>query len=76
MTEIITSEMEEIRNLIIATVARRNLLKTEMEKWYSNAGHRRFDGANELITVDATLSELDSHYKRLWDYHNGKSGAL
>lgn len=72
MTEIITAEMEEIRNLIIATVAKRNLLKTEMEKWYSNAGQRRFDRANELITVDATLSELDSHYKRLWDYHNTK----
>ncbi len=73
MKEIVTAEMEEIRNLIIATVARRNLLKSEMEQWYATAGERRFDRSTELITVDATLSELDCHYKRLWAYHNGAS---
>ncbi|MBN2869438.1 MAG: hypothetical protein JXK04_00620 [Campylobacterales bacterium] len=72
MKETITAEMEEIRNLIVATVARRNLLKQEMEKWYAGAANQRFEQTNELITVDATLSELDSHYKRLWDYHNTK----
>ncbi len=72
MTEIITAEMEEIRNLIIATVARRNLLKQEMQRWYENARGERFEHSNELITVDATLSQLDGHYKRLWDYHNTK----
>jgi len=70
MTEIITSEMEEIRRLIVATVAKRNALKTEMAQWYE-AHSKRFERTNELITVDSTLSELDSHYKRLWDYHNG-----
>ncbi len=72
MKETITAEMEEIRNLIVATVARRNLLKQEMQRWYASAAHHRFEQTNELITVDATLSELDSHYKRLWDYHNTK----
>ncbi len=72
MKETITAEMEEIRNLIVATVARRNLLKQEMERWYAGAANQRFEQTNELITVDATLSELDSHYKRLWDYHNTK----
>ncbi len=74
MTEIITSEMEEIRRLIVETVAKRNTLKLEMQHWYET-NSQRFPNANELITVDSTLSELDSHYKRLWDYHNGKSKA-
>lgn len=74
MTEIITGEMEEIRRLIALTVVKRNALKLEMEEWYkTNAA--RFHRINELITVDSTLSELDSHYKRLWDYHNTKSIA-
>jgi hypothetical protein len=74
MTEIITSEMEEIRRLIAETAAKRNSLKTEMAQWYE-AHSKRFERTNELITVDSTLSELDSHYKRLWDYHNTKSIA-
>lgn len=74
MTEIITSEMEEIRRLIVETVAKRNALKTEMAQWYE-AHSKRFPQTNELITVDSTLSELDSHYKRLWDYHNSRSRA-
>lgn len=74
MTEVITSEMEEIRRLIAETVAKRNALKTEMAQWYE-AHSKRFERTNELITVDSTLSELDSHYKRLWDYHNGRSRA-
>lgn len=73
MTEIIIAEMEEIRNLIAQTVAKRNFLKQEMEKWYESHANKRYDRSNELITIDSTLSQLDSHYKRLWDYHNGKS---
>ncbi|MDP3587176.1 MAG: hypothetical protein Q8R58_03920 [Sulfuricurvum sp.] len=72
MEYIITSEMEEIRQLIAQTAAKRNVLKIEMEKWYET-NNKRFDRTNELITVDSTLSELDSHYKRLWDYHNKKA---
>lgn len=74
MQEIITTEMEEIRRLIVETVAKRNALKLEMEHWYES-NSKRFPNTNELITVDSTLSELDSHYKRLWDYHNTKSKA-
>lgn len=74
MTEIITSEMEEIRRLIVETVAKRNTLKMEMQHWYES-NSKRFPNVNELITVDSTLSELDSHYKRLWDYHNAKPKA-
>lgn len=73
-TETITSEMDEIRHLIAETVVKRNFLKLEMEKWYES-NTKRFDRTNELITVDSTLSELDSHYKRLWHYHNIKSNA-
>jgi hypothetical protein len=75
MTEIITNEMTEIRNLIIETVLKRNALKKEMEEWYETNNNQRFTRTSELITLDATLSELDSHYKRLWDYHNTKSRA-
>ncbi|MFA6145439.1 MAG: hypothetical protein WCW84_12915 [Sulfurimonas sp.] len=71
MEYIITSEMEEIRQLIAQTATKRNVLKLEMENWYET-NNKRFDRTNELITVDSTLSELDSHYKRLWDYHNKK----
>jgi len=71
MEYIITSEMEEIRHLIAQTAAKRNALKIEMEKWYES-NNKRFHSTNELIIVDSTLSELDSHYKRLWDYHNAK----
>lgn len=74
MEEIITSEMSEIRRLIAETVAKRNIFKTQMEQWYEN-NSRRFEGMNELIAVDSTLSQLDSHYKRLWDYHNTRPSA-
>ncbi len=74
MEYIITAEMEEIRHLIAQTAAKRNALKIEMENWYET-NNKRFNRTNELITVDSTLSELDSHYKRLWDYHNTKSKA-
>lgn len=75
MNEIITSEMNEIRRLIAETFAKRDLLKIEMEKWYEK-NTSRFEYINELMTVDSTLSELDSHYKRLWDYHNAVNRAL
>lgn len=67
--------MEEIRRLIVETVAKRNALKVEMETWYENNPNGRFTRSTELITVDSTLSELDSHYKRLWDYHNAVNRA-
>lgn len=75
MSQIITSEMTEIRRLIAEVFAKRNFLKIEMEKWYER-NSSRFEHANELMTVDFTLSELDSHYKRLWDYHNSNQHVL
>lgn len=74
MKENITAEMEEIRRLIVETVAKRNALKLDMEQWYQT-NNEHYDQANELITVDSTLSQLDSHYKRLWDYHNPRSNT-
>lgn len=76
MTETLLAEMEEIRNLIAETFAKRNFLKQEMEKWYESHTNKRFDRSDELITIDSTLSQLDSHYKRLWDYHYGKSAKI
>ncbi len=75
MDEIITAEMAEIRRMIALSVAKRNALKRQMQEWYDTYPHERFAHSSELITLDATLSELDSHYKRLWDYHNAASRA-
>ncbi len=71
--QIITPEMEQIKELIIETVAKRNSLKSQMEAWYKANPKERFPAMNELITVDASLSELDLRYKLLWDNHNTKS---
>ena len=73
MTESITNEMQQIKMMISQTFAKRESLKNEMEKWYEEHPGKRFDNIKELIIVDSKLSELDSHYKRLWDFHNAKS---
>lgn len=70
MTEIITEEMQQIKMLIANTVAQRNALKTEMQEWYDRFPTERFARLDNLITIDGMLSELDSNYKRLWDFHN------
>jgi uncharacterized protein len=75
MEQTITPEMHEIRRLIVETVAKRNALKVQMEEWYKEHPNARFEYSNDLIATDATLSELDSHYKRLWDYYNSGSRA-
>jgi hypothetical protein len=72
MSQVVTKEMEEIRSMIILTVAKRDALKKEMQEWYEKNPSIRFQNMSKLITTDATLSELDSHYKRLWDYYNQK----
>ena len=64
MTEIITKEMQEVRRLIAETVAKREALKAEMQEWYE-----RF---KDLIAADGVLSQLDTHYKQLWDFHNAR----
>jgi hypothetical protein len=73
MTEVITKEMEEIRHMIAETVARRNALKLEMQEWYDRFPGERFAKLKDLITTDGVLSQLDTHYKQLWDFHNSTS---
>ncbi len=70
--EIVTSEMKEIRAMIANTVSKRNSLKSEMQDWYEKYPTNHFPKMNELILTDSTLSKLDSHYKKLWDYNNTK----
>jgi len=72
MNEIVTKEMSEIRNLIAATVAKREALKAEMEEWHERFPNERFARFKDLIATDGVLSQLDSHYKRLWDFHNAR----
>lgn len=70
MTEIITDEMHQLKELIIQTISKRERLKYEMEEWYNRFPQERFAKVDNLIVVDSMLSQLDSHYKRLWDFHN------
>jgi len=73
MVEVITPEMEQIKMMIIETVAKRSALKNEMENWYESNPRQKFTKLKELTITDSKLSELDLHYKRLWDFHNAKS---
>jgi phage tail tape-measure protein len=75
MQEIITPEMQELKLLIARTVAKRNALKSEMETWYEVHTGERFTRMTDLMLVDGILSELDSRYKVLWDYHNQKAAS-
>lgn len=68
--QIITTEMHEIKSMIIQTVQTRERVKKEMESWYQNNPTKHFPNMQELILADSTLSKLDSHYKKLWDFHN------
>ncbi|DAB29536.1 MAG TPA: hypothetical protein CFH84_08960 [Sulfurimonas sp. UBA12504] len=68
--EIVTPEMSEIKIMIAQTVAQRNSLKTQMQEWYDEHPREHFPSMQDLMLVDATLSKLDSFYKRLWDYNN------
>ncbi len=70
MNEIITEEMNQIKMLIANTVAQRSALKDEMQEWYERFPTERFAKLDNLISIDGMLSELDSNYKRLWDFHN------
>lgn len=72
MNEIITEEMKQIKMLIANTVAQRNAIKDEMQEWYARFPTERFIKLDNLITIDGMLSELDSSYKRLWDFHNNR----
>ncbi len=73
MNQIITPEMQEIKNLILQTVMQRSALKIEMQDWYEKHPRDNFPKMTNLILVDSTLSKLDSSYKNLWDYNNARS---
>jgi hypothetical protein len=70
--EVVTEEMQQIRNMIIRTVSQREALKSEMQEWYERFPGTRFGKLDKLANIDAMLSQLDSNYKRLWDYYNAK----
>ena len=73
MTEIITEEMQQLKLLIMETISKREGLKKEMTNWYVKFPNVRFEKLDNLIVIDSMLSELDSNYKRLWDFHNRHS---
>lgn len=56
--------------MIAQTVAKRNALKSEMQEWYDRFPSERFAKLKDVIATDGVLSELDTHYKRLWDFNN------
>ncbi len=70
MSESITKEMEQIRMMIVQTVAKREALKKEMTEWYIRFPSNKFAKLKDLIITDNVLSELDLNYKRLWDLNN------
>ncbi len=72
MAEVITREMEQLRHMIAQTVAKRESLKKEMNAWFEQNPCSRFERSGELMLTDSTLSQLDTHYKRLWDFHNNR----
>ncbi|WP_353573054.1 DUF364 domain-containing protein [Candidatus Albibeggiatoa sp. nov. BB20] len=61
-----TVELSDLKSQIADTVVQRDRLKVEMEQWYQR-GLYRFPKLAELELIDQRLSELDAHYKRLWD---------
>ena len=70
MSETITKEMSQIKLMISETIAKRESLKIEMQEWYDRFPTQKFAKLKDLIVIDSILSELDSHYKRLWDFNN------
>lgn len=59
-------EAARLKSAIAAVFARRAALKAEMEGWYAR-GKRRFPGADQLLRIDAQLSNLDRRFKQVWD---------
>jgi uncharacterized protein (DUF4213/DUF364 family) len=60
-------EMDWIKTAIADTVARREWIKTEMERWFETRQKGRFPRHAELSALDDQLSSLDTQFKRLWD---------
>jgi hypothetical protein len=73
MTNQMTTELQQIKIMITQTVAKREILKQQMKEWYDDKPYEKFTNLKDLIAIDSVLSELDSHYKRLWDISNSSS---
>ncbi|WP_415250428.1 hypothetical protein [Sulfurimonas sp.] len=73
INQVITPEMQEIKEMIWQTVLQRDALKQEVEAWYKEHPKEKYPSMHNLILVDAALSTLDSCYKNLWDYNNIKT---
>jgi hypothetical protein len=71
--DVVTPEMQQIKSMIMQTYAQRDAIKNEMEAWYNAYPGAHFPKMKDLVFTDATLSKLDSFYKKLWDYHNARS---
>lgn len=67
-----TAEMMQIRSLIISTVSKREACKADMENWYEQNPNRHYPNLHKISLLDATLSQLDTIYKNLWDQQNSK----
>jgi len=70
MHETITPEMLQIKMMISQTYAKRESLKVQMQEWYDRFPSQSFSKMKDLLLLDNTLSELDTHYKKLWDFNN------
>ncbi len=62
------ARMERVKAEISDLAKQRDTLKQQMEQWYGSGQTRRFDALDELEAVQASLSRLDTVYKRMWDF--------
>ncbi|MBN2702219.1 MAG: hypothetical protein JXR29_12305, partial [Methylothermaceae bacterium] len=61
------SQMHWLSSAIAELVGCQERLRREMEKWHAAARGGSFPKAEELLTVNHELSELDMQFNRLWD---------
>ena len=73
LADVAQGKMDAIKKQITEVVAKRSLLKSEVEAWQSGVRLNPLPRIRELETLDRELSQLDSRYKRLWDSRNPMS---
>jgi len=56
-----------LKAAIVRVVGERELLRSEMEAWYSENPSSPFPWTKDLIAKDEELSGLDDQFKTLWD---------
>lgn len=67
VADIAGETMQQHKDRIAKLYAERDRLKLKMENWYLQEPEKRFPEYSRLENIDQRLSELDSHYKRMWD---------